>query len=102
MSKFDYSSFYGGLDEFAVSKEKYTKEEAINLARFELSISTETLCVGIAWVRYRFGVDEDGEKRSCWWLEYEKHKRSCEVWVFHIKRKLESKFDTDYEEINFS
>lgn len=26
MSKFDYSTFYGGDDELAVSKEKYTKE----------------------------------------------------------------------------
>lgn len=29
MSKFDYDIFYGGTDDLGVSKEKYTKEEAI-------------------------------------------------------------------------
>ena len=31
MSKFDYGTFFGGYDNFAVSKEKYTKEQAIEL-----------------------------------------------------------------------
>ena len=29
MSKFDYGTFFGGYDNFAVSKEKYTKDQAI-------------------------------------------------------------------------
>lgn len=29
MTKFDYDIFYGGADDLGVSKEKYTKEEAI-------------------------------------------------------------------------
>lgn len=36
MSKFDYAIFYGGYDSLAVSKEKYTKEEAIEIAKVEL------------------------------------------------------------------
>ena len=31
MSKFEYESFYGGYDDFAVSKEKFTKEQAIEM-----------------------------------------------------------------------
>lgn len=33
MSKFDYGIFYGGYYDLAVSKEKYTKEEAIEIAK---------------------------------------------------------------------
>lgn len=33
MSKFDYDSFIGGYDVLAVSKEKYTKEQAIEIAK---------------------------------------------------------------------
>ena len=35
MSKFEYASFYGGYDEVAVSKEKFSKEEAIEIAKQE-------------------------------------------------------------------
>ena len=38
MSKFDYSIFCGGFDELAVSKEKYTKKEAIEIAKAELEL----------------------------------------------------------------
>lgn len=36
MSKFDYEKFSGGYDVFAVSKEKYTKEQAIEIAKVKL------------------------------------------------------------------
>ncbi len=36
MSKFEYGSFYGGYDNFAVSKQKFTKEEAIEIVKKEL------------------------------------------------------------------
>lgn len=36
MTKFDYDIFYGGADDLGVSKEKYTKEEAIKIAMVEL------------------------------------------------------------------
>lgn len=37
MSKFDYSGFYGGYDELAVSKGKYTREQAIEIANLALA-----------------------------------------------------------------
>lgn len=39
MSKFDYAVFYGGYDALAVSKEKFTKEQAIEIAKIELERS---------------------------------------------------------------
>lgn len=86
MSKFDYLPFVGGYDELAVSKEKYTKEQAIEIAKFELERNKKPyyIAVGDGYVRHRAGVDEDGEPRVCWWLEYTKHKRSCPCWVFHV------------------
>lgn len=85
-SKFEFSSFYGGYDMFAVSSQKYTKEEAIEIAKFENDWyeAENYIAVGSAFVRHRAGVDEDGERHVCWWLEYEENKRSCPVWVFHI------------------
>lgn len=85
MSKFDYCSFIGGYDSLAVSKEKYSKEEAIEIAKVELKRNTRPyyLCVGDGFVRHRAGVNEDNEPCVGWWLEYEKHKRSCSCWVFH-------------------
>ena len=35
MSKFEYLSFYGGYDDFAVNKEKYNKEQAIEFYKLE-------------------------------------------------------------------
>ena len=37
MSKFDSCGFYGGYDDFAVSKEKYTKDQAIEFYKLEKS-----------------------------------------------------------------
>jgi hypothetical protein len=36
MSKFDYEYFHSGYDDFAVSKEKYTKEQAVELYKHEM------------------------------------------------------------------
>lgn len=41
MSIFDYEFFFGGDDELAVSKEKYTKEEAIDLAKQQFDLPLE-------------------------------------------------------------
>ena len=87
MSKFDYAGFYGGYaPTLAVSKEKYTKDQAIEIAKEELEfISTLPyhIAVGEGYVRHRAGVNEDGEPCVGWWLEYTEHKRSCPCWVFH-------------------
>lgn len=85
MSKFDYDIFYGGVDTLAVSKEKYTKEQAIEIAKVELESINKPyyIAIGNGYVRHRAGVNEDGEPCVCWWLEYKEHKRSCPCWVFH-------------------
>lgn len=101
MSKFEYDTFYGGYDIFAVSKEKYTKEEAIELAKVELEHDEKPyyLAVGSAFVRHRAGVNEDHEPCVGWWLEYKEHKRSCSCWVFHIACDTDELFHEDYEYI---
>ena len=106
MSKFDYDIFYGGYDELAVSKEKHTKEEAIEIAKVELELPSSRkpyyLCVRDGFVRHRAGVNEDGEPFVGWWIEYEEHKRSCPCWIFHT-RAVELidayAFEKEYEHI---
>lgn len=98
MSKFDYGIFYGGYDELAVSKEKYTKEEAIKIARVELEYKKHKyLFVGDGYARHRAGVNEDNEPCVGWWLEYKEHKRSCPCWVFHTSDSIEANFHNGYE-----
>lgn len=72
MSKFDYEIFYGGYDILAVSKEKYTKEQAIEIAKVELENTKKPyyIAIGNGFVRHRAGIDEDNNPRVCWWLEY--------------------------------
>jgi len=103
MSKFDYDVFWGGYDRLAVSKEKYSKDEAINLAKFELAVvdgKPYDLAIGSAFVRHRAGVNEDYEPCVCWWLEYTEHKRSCPVWVFHRNRQSIDRDKYEYIQIN--
>ena len=104
MSKFDYESFIGGYDTFAVSKEKYTKEQAIEIAKVELEYELKKnpyLWIGDGYVRHRAGVNEDHEPCVGWWLEYTEHKRSCPCWVFHVSYGPEGRFnfDKEYERI---
>lgn len=97
MSKFDFDIFYNSIDDLAVSKEKYTKEQAIEIAEREFGgINVKYLAVGNAFVRYRYGV-ADGEKHSCWWLEYIEHKRSCPCWVFHLTNNSNEWCNKEYE-----
>ena len=85
-SKFDFNCFRGGLDTFAVSKEKYSKKEAIECAKYQNDWhdSKRYIAIGTAFVRHRAGRNEDGEPCVGWWLEYEEHDRSCPVWCFHL------------------
>jgi len=84
-SKFDFNIFYGGYDSFAVSKQKYTKEQATELAKIELETHEKPyyIAVGSGFVTHRAGINEDGEPGVGWWLEYKEHERSCPAWVFH-------------------
>lgn len=84
-SKFDYNAFEGDLFPIAVSKEKYTIDEAIEIAKRELNAEDEeSLTVKNAYVRFRAGIDEDGERRVCWWLEDTEYATSCPVWEFYV------------------
>lgn len=103
MSKFDYASFYGGYDTFAVSKEKYKREQAIEIAKTELYMgNTCFLAIGDGFARHRAGINEDGEPCVGWWLEYSEHKRSCPCWVFHLTLNKNEKFFKGYEYIQLS
>lgn len=81
MSKFDFSSFYGGYGDFAVNSQKFTKEQAINI--FEKQTDShvgnkrEDYAISTAWVRHRAGVNEDGEPQVGWWLEYQDKQLPC-------------------------
>lgn len=99
MSKFNYEIFYGGYDTLAVSKEKYTKEQAIAIAKRELESFKKPcyLAIGEGFVRHRAGINEDGEPCVGWWIEYSEHKRSCPVYVFHITDNVDEHFKEDYE-----
>lgn len=100
MSKFDYTGFHGEYVILAVSKEKHTKEEAIEIAKMELEYpKRKYLFVGHGYVRHRAGVYEDDGPRVGWWLEYEEHKRSCPCWVFHTSDSLDANFHDEYDVI---
>lgn len=104
MSKFDYSRFYGGYDELAVSKEKYTREQAVEIARVELERSKKPyyIAVGDGYVRHRAGVNEDCQPCVGWWLEYSEQKRSCPCWVFHVAFDKNENHAKGYEYILIS
>lgn len=85
MSKFENGVFYsdrGGNEFYCVNKAKYTPDEAQAIAAYELDSDSVSLVADDWMVRYRVGVDEDGERRVGWWLEAERVSRGCEVWAF--------------------
>lgn len=82
-SKFNYDAFIGDYYSVAVSKERYTEQEAIQIAKSELGVNEVEK--RDAFVRFGYGVDDDGELRNTWWLERYKSKRCCPVWAFRAK-----------------
>ena len=91
MSKFTDAHFGGYEYGYAVSKEKYSKEQAVEMAKIEMGFpyATEPYAIRIsdAYVRWRAGVNDDYEPCVGWWLEYtEKSKRSVPVWYFTLIR----------------
>ena len=56
MSKFDFDAFTGDYP-VAVSKERYTEQEAIEIAKRELGVDKVTMFDG--YVRWCFGTDPD-------------------------------------------
>ena len=82
MSSFDFDVFDGDYP-LAVSKERYTFHEALDIAISELG--TQNLAVKEMYVYYGYGADDDiSEKpRNNWWLVSEKPKqRGGPVWAF--------------------
>lgn len=94
-SKFDVDIFCGGFDILAVSKQKHSREEAIEIAKIELGLPYDQqgafpyIAMGDGFVRHRAGITEDGERSVGWWLEYDEHARSCPAWVFHNAKSKE-------------
>lgn len=82
MSKFDYDAFVGDEYRIAVSKERYTKEQAAEIAKREFMTDSVEYEPDICWVYYGFGTNDDGEHYHGWWLVREKTMRGCPVWVF--------------------
>lgn len=87
MSKFDFYGFTGDYP-VAVSKERYTEQEAIEIAKRELGADDVSIFNG--YVRYGYGVDSDdpcAKARNSWWLIIPGicgyvPKRGCPVWAF--------------------
>lgn len=87
LSKFDYGVFSdGGRAYVAVSKQRYTFDEAVAIAGSALGVdysNSGSVPYNEALVMHRAGVNEYGEKTVGWWLEHkERPKRSCPCWVF--------------------
>ncbi|MCH3943046.1 MAG: hypothetical protein LKE37_05085 [Atopobiaceae bacterium] len=82
VSKFDHEAFIGeGGTFYAVSKERYSLEEATAIAERELECPVVLLEVD--WVaRHRAGIDDWGDPRVGWWLDDGPLPRSCPVWSF--------------------
>lgn len=89
MSKFDYDAFTGDYP-VAVSKERYTEQQAVEIARNELGVDEVEKCDG--YVRYGYGIDDDDINdgpRNTWWLTLSNKcpKRCCPVWAFRVKEE---------------
>lgn len=90
LSKFDYDWYYGDLHCLAVSKQRYTKEQAIDIARREFKYEYGAPCEVVVldgFVRHQAGITEDGDPFVGWWLMFEDGARRCPVWVFETKAR---------------
>ena len=104
MSKFDYAPFTGDISYVAVSKQRYTKEQAIEIATVELAEVSDDICTLVledGFVRHRAGVNDDNNPCVGWWLEWHEYSRSCPCWVFHVHYEHELFFN-EYELVEIS
>lgn len=99
MSKFEYG--WSDDNTYAVSKERFSKQEALEMFKEELNYIKEPYYVQIedAYIRHRAGVTDKNEPRVGWWIEYTNHKRNCPVWLFRKVIKENVKRNTNYEYI---
>lgn len=85
MSKFDFDLFTGDYP-IVVSKERYTEQQAEEIAKNELGVSAVEKREG--FVHYGYGCDDgDGIVRNTWWLDWYPRNRSCPVWAFKSKKE---------------
>lgn len=88
MSKFDYELFVDTYSDercLAVSKQRYTEQQAVEIAKRALDVENVTLSNDFSdfcYVYRGFGTNYDGENYNGWWLVDYKPKRGCPVWVF--------------------
>lgn len=85
MSKFDYLTFTGDYP-LAVSMERYTEQEAVEIAKHELGVmEVEKID---AYVYFGYGVDDDNipaGAQNNWWLVVDNPEMGCPVWAFRAK-----------------
>lgn len=82
-SKFDFESFPTEfINLMGFNKQKYSKEEALALWFSERMLDKNTpYIIEDAWVRYRYGMDDDGKTRSTWWHDWRDYgHRSVPIW----------------------
>lgn len=86
-SKFDYEFFYGDDGSWiGISKQVYSREEAIAIWEEETDkkFDENSRSVQDRFARYRFGLNEDDEPVSGWFLEGEDHgNKSVPVWAIN-------------------
>ena len=86
-SKFDYEFFcWDDCTWMGVSKQVYSREEAIALWEEESyeKFDESSCVVEDRFVRYRFGLNEDDELVSGWFLELEDNgNKSVPVWAIN-------------------
>lgn len=69
-----------------MSKQRFTKEEALALFKQECE-GAEIYEIHDAAVQWRAGVDDNGERKVCWWLQFDcdgTELRCCPVWAFEF------------------
>lgn len=83
-SSFDYDWFWDGIgyNILCVNSDKYTKEQARAIFEQENynKINKKVTEINQGYVRYGYGVNDDGEKYNGWWLEEENGRNRCPVW----------------------
>ena len=85
-SKFVADSFYGDTHYFAVNRDKFSAEEAIQMCRDQTGYNPDKPFKAQVW--FGCGVDDEGETHNgCWWLDVSgkgKLPRKCPVWAMEV------------------
>ncbi len=83
LSKFNYETFFeDSRTLFVASKQRFTLEQATELAEFYFGSKTGVKLHREGYVRHRAGINDEGDACVGWWLEDEQGPKSCPVWIF--------------------